>query len=63
MLRSRTNRTQFQEDRNELRDIMLQASEDRSIEDSQALREDADTPHTHPHNLRGRTRTSGREIS
>jgi hypothetical protein len=60
-LRSRSARTQFQEDRNESGNVTLRTPENSgnlSTDNSEESYRDASTPHTHPYNLRSRTRTS-----
>jgi hypothetical protein len=52
-LRSRSVQTQSQEDRNESGSVTL-----RTPENSEESYRDASIPHTHPYNLRSRTRTS-----
>jgi hypothetical protein len=60
-LRSRLARTQFQEDRNESDNVTLRTPESPGnlcTENLEESHRDASTPHTHPYNLRSRTRTS-----
>jgi hypothetical protein len=57
-LRSRSNRTQSQEDNNESTSKTLRTSENQSAGNSELLREDANTSPTHSYNLRSRTRIS-----
>lgn len=60
-LRSRPSRTQSLEEGNEPRRVTLQTPEslrDPSTSSSERLQTEVSNPHTHPYNLRSRTRTS-----